>query len=527
MFDLQASYKPAGDQPEAIKKILQAYKQWQKAVTLLGATGTGKTFTMANVIQSLQKPTLVVSHNKTLAAQLATEFKHFFPNNAVHYFVSYFDYYQPESYLPEQGLYIEKEATINQEIEMYRLATMASLLSRKDVIVVASVSSLYGLGQKEFFAEYSLILEKGKSYDFGLLKRQLLKMQYKPVQSKIEPGMFDFRGETLDIYASTERFVYRLHFNEETLEMIEKKDAVTFENKGIVDKIMIWPATQYLQDINDIEVIIQQIQAEMELRVKEFEDAKMFVEAERIKKRVTYDIRMIRETWFVNGIENYSLYFDRRLPGEAPNTIFDYFPDDMLLIMDESHMSVPQLRAMPQADRSRKMNLIKYGFRLPSAIDHRPMRFEELEVTMGLRNIDQIVADAAAQVQSNLESDTHVQILKDKNKAAARQKNHLEHLVKKQKKWANTLFVSATPAAYELECSPTIAEQIIRPTGLLDPLTYVYPKSGDYNLLIKSVDKLMQKKPHLDIYMEDYKLQDKKTLEEVFGAGWEEVQIQD
>lgn len=518
-FQLQSSYNPAGDQPQAIKKILETFADGGKSSTLLGATGTGKTFTMANVIQSLQKPTLVISHNKTLAAQLATEFKHFFPNNAVHYFVSYFDYYQPESYLPDQGVYIEKEATINEEIEMYRLATMASLLSRQDVIVVASASSLYGLWQKEFFQEYSMHFKVGEIYEFGLLKRHLLKMQYKPVQSKIEPGMFDFNGDVLDIYASTERFIYRLHFNEELLELIEIKDATSFANKGTSDKVMIRPATQYLQDLSDIEPILAQMNAEMELRVKEFEDAKMFVEAERIKKRVSYDIRMIRETGFVNGIENYSLYFDHRLPGEAPNTIFDYFPNDMLLIIDESHMTAPQLRAMPQADRSRKTNLIKYGFRLPSAIDHRPLRFEELEVTMWLRDIDQIVADQAANFDDMLESSTHISVLgKDEKKRKARAKNQLEHLAGKQKTWAKTLFVSATPATYELETAASIAEQIIRPTGLLDPITYVYPKSWDYSLLMSSMEKLLVKKPHVDVYLDGYKYNDKKDLEEVFGG---------
>ena len=518
-FKLQSSYKPAGDQPQAIKKILKTFADGEKASTLLGATGTGKTFTMANIIQDIQKPTLIISHNKTLAAQLATEFKHFFPENAVHYFVSYFDYYQPESYLPDQWVYIEKEATINEEIQMYRLATMASLLSRDDVIVVASASSLYGLWQKEFFQEYSLQLEVWQIYEFKLLKGQLLKMQYKPVQSNIEPGMFDFRGETLDIYSSTERVIYRLHFNEEMLEMIEIKDAQSFQNKWSTQKIMIRPATQYLQDLSDIEPILAQMQAEMELRVKEFEKAGMLVEAERIKKRVSYDIRMIRETGFVNGIENYSLYFDRRLPGEAPNTIFDYFPDDMLMILDESHMTAPQLRAMPQADRSRKTNLIKYGFRLPSAIDHRPLRFEELEVTLGLRDIDQIVADEAANFDDTLESKTHLDVVSvDDKKRQARAKNHLEHLASKQKKWAKTLFVSATPATYELECSASIVEQIIRPTWLLDPITYVYPKSGDYSLLMKSVDTLLEKKPHTEVYLDGYKYDDKKDLEDVFGG---------
>jgi excinuclease ABC subunit B len=296
MFELKSSYTPAGDQPKAIEQIQEAFAKGENKLTLLGATGTGKTFTMANIIQHLQKPTLVISHNKTLAAQLSTEFKHFFPNNAVHYFVSYFDYYQPESYLPAQGLYIEKEATINQEIEMYRLATMASLLTRPDVIVVASVSSLYGLGQKRFFQENCIHLEVGKEYSFNDLKRQLLHIQYKPVQGKIEHGMFDIQGDRVDVFSSTEKFVYRFHFDEEKLTFIELRDSLTYEFKGERKSISIWPATQFLQDVTDLEVILAQMDAEKELRVKEFEKAGMMVEAERIKKRVEYDIRMIRET---------------------------------------------------------------------------------------------------------------------------------------------------------------------------------------------------------------------------------------
>jgi excinuclease ABC subunit B len=386
MFDLQSSFKPAGDQPKAIKEIKESFDEGKSKITLLGATGTGKTFTIANIIQHVQKPTLIISHNKTLAAQLATEFKYFFPNNAVHYFVSYFDYYQPESYLPAQGLYIEKEATINQEIEMYRLGTMASLLSRPDVIVVASVSSLYGLGQKRFFQENCLQLEVGQEYQFESLKRQLLRMQYKPIASKIEHGMFEIKGDIIDIFSSTEKYVYRLHFNEEKLELIELKDATSFEYKGKLNKITVWPATQFLQDITDIDTILEQMNAEKEIRVKEFTEQKMFIEAERIKKRVEYDIRMIKETGFVNGIENYSAYFDHRMPGEAPSTIFEYFPDDFLMIIDESHMTIPQLKAMPTADKARKDNLIKYGFRLPSASDHRPLNFEELQYILNRQN---------------------------------------------------------------------------------------------------------------------------------------------
>lgn len=296
MFKLKANYQPAGDQPKAIQQISNALEQGKSKITLLGATGTGKTFTMANVIQELQKPTLIISHNKTLAAQLATEFKSFFPDNAVHYFISYFDYYQPESYLPGSGTYIEKEATINDEIEMYRLATMASLLSRKDVIVVASASSLYGLGQSRFFEENCLQLYVGRKYDFKAIKKQLLRMQYKPVQGKIEKGMFDMKGDMLDIFSSTERALYRCFFDEDLLERIEKRDSLTYELISPEQKVMLWPATQYLQDISDQEAILQQINAEKEIRIQEFEKMGMSLEAERIKKKVEYDIRMIRET---------------------------------------------------------------------------------------------------------------------------------------------------------------------------------------------------------------------------------------
>lgn len=492
MFDLQSSFKPAGDQPKAIKEIQESFAKGESKITLLGATGTGKTFTMANIIQHVQKPTLIISHNKTLAAQLATEFKYFFPNNAVHYFVSYFDYYQPESYLPAQGLYIEKEATINQEIEMYRLGAMASLLSRPDVIVVASVSSLYGLGQKRFFQENCLQLEVGKEYLFELLKRQLLRMQYKPIQSKIEHGMFEIKWDIVDIFSSTEKYVYRLHFNEETLELIELKDATSFEYKGKLNKITVRPATQFLQDITDLDVILEQMNAEKEMRVKEFTEQKMFIEAERIKKRVEYDIRMIKETGFVNGIENYSVYFDHRLPGEAPSTIFEYFPDDFLMIIDESHMTIPQLQAMPSGDKARKDNLIKYGFRLPSASDHRPLNFEELQHILNWNQKWEHVK----------KDDKHTFTI------------HPEFLKWRTKHNSKTIFLSATPAKYELEISDKIVEQLIRPTGLLDPITYVYPKSGDYSLLEKSIENLLTKKPQLDEFMHKYTI--KGGVKEVF-----------
>lgn len=483
MFKLQSSYSPTWDQPKAIETILNGYNNWEKNITLLWATWTGKTFTMANIIKELKRPTLVISHNKTLAAQLATEFKYFFPENAVHYFVSYFDYYQPEAYIAAKDIYIEKESTINKEIEMFRLSTMASLLSREDVIVVSSVSALYGLWTKEEFQRNMLHFEVWKTYKFDDIKRSLIYMQYKPVQGKVEQWMFDFRWEMLDIYSSIDSCIYRLIFNEEELEFIQQKDSNTFNEIWTPKKITIWPASQFLQNMDWIEDIYKQMNEELELRVQELKKQWKELEAQRLFKRVNYDIRMIKETWYTNWIENYSIYFDKRLPGQPPNTIFDYFPDDCLVIVDESHMSLPQLRAMHNWDRSRKISLIENGFRLPSAIDHRPIRFWELEFIMGWWD-------------------------KDVDK---------ELMKWKDKKSAKTLFVSATPAEYELEISTSVAQQVIRPTGLLDPITYVYPKSWDYELLMKSISQLLKKdwwlKKFLDGYQDSSDL--KKILEEV------------
>ncbi len=471
MFSLMSSYTPQGDQPRAIEEILTWFADDKKRITLLGATGTGKTFTMANVIQKLQKPTLVLSHNKTLAAQLATEFKYFFPQNAVHYFVSYFDYYQPESYLPEKGVYIEKEATINKEIEMFRLSTMASLLSRQDVIVVSSVSALYGLGSRESFDTKRMYLEVGKDYNFDELKHQLIALQYKPVQGKVEAGMFDTMWEILDIYPSTEKVVYRLIFNDTRLELVQVKDSLSFQVLQMRDHITVWPATQYMQDLQDVKNILMDIEAEMNVRVKQLEQQGKLAEAQRLQKRVLYDTKMIAETGFVNGIENYSPYFEKRLDGSPPNTLFDYFPDDFLLIVDESHMTLPQLRAMPQGDFSRKTVLIEHWFRLPTAIHHRPIKFEELSYVLWRKSWQ----------------------------------DHLhESLKKKQKKQTKTLFVSATPAPYELELCDAVVQQIIRPTGLLDPITYVYPKSWSYAQLLGSVEKVVKKAPHIDDFLRSY-----------------------
>lgn len=485
LFGLKSAYKPSWDQPQAIKKILEWFGEWQNKLTLMWATGTGKTFTMANIIDKLEKPTLIISHNKTLAAQLATEFKYFFPNNAVHYFVSYFDYYQPESYLPDKDIYIEKESTINQEIEMYRLSTLASLLTRKDVIVISSVSALYGLWDKNFFFKNSLQLEVWKTYNFKELKKQLIDMRYSPVNQTLEPGMFDVKGQTIDIFPSTEKVIIRLHFNGEKLEYIEKKNHLTRESIWPIDKAFIWPSTQYMQDLSDMELILKQIELEMIERVKELEKQWKQVEAIRLKKRTMYDIRMMKETGFTNGIENYSMYFEHRNRWDTPNTIFDYFPDDLLLIMDESHMSVPQLRSMPSADRTRKYSLVEHGFRLPSALEHRPLSFEELSYMLAWERFE------------------------DNQKNSILSTNLKDHIKPK----TDTLFVSATPAPFELELSKNIIQQVIRPTWLLDPISYVYPKSGDYNELVNNFKNTLKKKPQLQEFLDNY---DSKNIYDVF-----------
>lgn len=466
----------------------------------MGATGTGKTFTMANIIQKLQIPTLVISHNKTLAAQLATELKHFFPNNAVHYFVSYFDYYQPESYLPDKDIYIEKEATVNSEIEMYRLSTMASLLERKDSIVVSSVSALYGLGDKEFFRKYSCHLKVGEQYRHKELKKTLIDMRYEPVKQSIEAGMFDIRWDMRDVFPSTEKVIYRLHFNDDKLELIEKKDNLTFESLGTLSDIWLWPASQYMQDTSDLTNILMEIEAEMNSRVKELLAEGKDLEANRLKKRTMYDIRMIKETGFVNGIENYSMYFEKRQWWDTPNTIFDYFPDDMLIIMDESHMSVPQLQSMPAADKTRKQSLIEHGFRLPSAMEHRPLSFYEVEKIVGRDSSEYQEMVNASKGWSKSRTTPEANLSKSSNL-------HLH-----QKNNCKTIFVSATPAPYELTLSQSIAEQVIRPTGLLDPITYVYPKSGDYDLLYKNFQQTLKKKPYLQHFFHGYNEDDPKEI---------------
>ncbi len=349
---------------------------------------------------------------------------------------------------------------------------MASLLSRDDVIVVSSVSALYGLWTRETFGNNRMYLVTGQNYSLDELKAQLIFMQYKPAAGALETWMFDVKGETLDIHASTEKVIYRMIFNDKTLEMIQVKDALTYKLIETLEHITIWPATQYMQDLEELSTIIPQIQNELKIRVAELNKKWLLAEAQRLEKRVSYDIKMIQETWFVNGIENYSPYFEQRLDGSPPNTLFDYFPDDFLLIIDESHMSVPQLGAMPRGDNSRKQTLIDHWFRLPSAIHHRPINFEELSVLLWRMPYD---------------------------------KSWVHHsMQERHKKNTKTLYVSATPASYELEHSDQIVQQIIRPTGLLDPITYVYPKSGEYDSLYRSIDRVVAKDPELKWLLDGY-----------------------
>ena len=491
MFKLNSPYKPAWDQPKAIKEILNNFEKWNDKVVLLWATWTWKTFTMANIINKLSLPTLVLSHNKTLAAQLTTEFKWFFPSNAVNYFVSYFDYYQPESYIPERDIYIEKDSAVNSEIEMYRLAAMSNLLSRDDTIIISSVSAIYGLGTAELFIESSITFEVWKEYDFKKLKEKLLNIQYNPVKWDIQPWTFNFLWNMLDIYSSIENIIYRIHFDEEEVVFIEKKDPIRWERIWTTKKTTIWPATQFMQNMENLDQILKQINEELKLRTKYFKDKNELLFAQRIQQRVEYDIKMIKETGFTNWIENYSRYFEWRKIAEAPQTLFDYFPDEFLLIIDESHMTIPQFQAMPKADMSRKLSLINYWFRLPSALDHRPLSWIELEWILWIKNI-------LDKLPKELE-DHYSEIVRLENKLLwkEQEKINLSYLLdwlSKRRKKVYILFVSATPAEYEKQVSNnTIVEQIIRPTGLLDPVTYIYPKSWDYSLLENSLKNLENK----------------------------------
>lgn len=441
-FQLTSDFKPTGDQPQAIKELTEGLTKGFSEQTLLGVTGSGKTFSMANVIAKLQRPTLIISHNKTLAAQLASEFQDFFPKNAVHYFVSYYDYYQPEAYIAKTDTYIEKETSINEEIDRLRHASTQAVLSRRDTIIVASVSCIYGLGSPTVYKEGVITLNTGKDYPRKQLLEQFVRMRFERNQIDLWRGRFRVTGETVELFpALSEETYLRLHFFGDTLEKIEEVDAVTAKQRNVFDTIDVYPATHYLAPTDNLEAIFAQIRSDLDAQLKLFAKANKPLEAERLQQRVNFDLDMIKQTGFCPGIENYSRYFDGRSPGTPPYTLIDFFPKDYLLFIDESHMTVPQIRGMYFGDRARKTSLIDYGFRLPAAYDNRPLNFEEFQ-------------------------------------------QHLNQVV----------YVSATPDEYEKQRSKQIVEQLIRPTGLLDPTIEVRPTTHQVDDLVNEIQANVKKK---------------------------------
>ncbi|HOM67062.1 MAG TPA: excinuclease ABC subunit UvrB [Brevefilum fermentans] len=436
-FELQAPYQPTGDQPEAIAKMVAGIQRGMRHQVLLGATGTGKTFTVANVIQQVQLPTLVLAHNKTLGAQLYAEFKEFFPNNAVEYFVSYYDYYQPEAYVPQRDLYIEKETSINDEIDRLRLAATTALLSRKDVIIVASVSAIYGLGDPEAYRSTVIQLEVGRIYRRNALLRRLVESQYTRNDFELKPGVFRVRGDTLEILpAYDDTRAFRISFFGDEVERIITVDPLTGEVFGVPETVDIYPAKHYITEDEHMAQALLNIERELEERLVELRAAGQLLEAQRLEQRTRYDLEMMREVGYCSGIENYSRHIDGRAAGTAPWTLIDFLPKEYLLVIDESHMMIPQIRGMYNGDRSRKQVLIDYGFRLPSALDNRPLKFEEFKQQMGI-----------------------------------------------------TLYTSATPAEYELSIADQVVEQIIRPTGLVDPEVIVRPTEGQIDDLYGEITR--------------------------------------
>jgi len=440
-FKLQAPFQPMGDQPEAIRGLVDGVRAAKQHQVLLGATGTGKTFTIASVIQELQKPALVMAHNKTLAAQLYAEFKEFFPENAVSYFVSYYDYYQPEAYVPRHDLYIEKETEINEEIERLRLAATTALISRRDVIIVASVSCIYGLGSPEEFGKGTVRLRVGELYRRNALLRQLIESQYQRNDMELRPGTFRVRGDTLEIIPAYEdKRGYRITFFGDEVERIMQFSPLTGEIFDEPEEVPIYPAKQYLTDADRLKDAIHNIEAELEERLAFFKEQGKHLEAQRLEQRTRYDLEMLKEVGYCSGIENYSRHLDGRAPGTHPWTMIDFLPSDYLLVIDESHMTIPQIRGMYNGDRARKETLVEYGFRLPSAIDNRPLKFDEFEQVMG-----------------------------------------------------HTIYTSATPGPYEMGKADQVVEQIIRPTGLIDPEVEVRPTTGQVDNLIGEIRERVER----------------------------------
>jgi excinuclease ABC subunit B len=439
-FQLKSNYKPTGDQPAAIAQLTQGLKDGQKEQTLLGVTGSGKTFTMANLVQNVQRPTLVLSHNKTLAAQLYNEFKNFFPNNAVHYFVSYFDYYQPEAYIARSDTYIEKDSQINEEIDRLRHAATDALLTRRDVLIVASVSCIYGIGSVEDYGDMAVIATTGERRVRDKFLRQLTDIQYQRNDIDFHRGTFRVRGDVVDVFPASEEVAYRIEFFGDEIERITRINPLTGEIEATLNEVRVFPSSHYVTPQQKLKVALGQIEQELDQRLHEFNGQNKLLEAQRLGQRTRFDLEMLEETGFVKGIENYSRYLTNREPGEQPATLLDYFPDDYLLLADESHMTMPQIRGMYNGDRARKEVLVEHGFRLPSALDNRPLTFTEFE-----KHVNQIV------------------------------------------------YVSATPAEYELSRSPTPAQQVIRPTGLIDPKIEVRPVDGQVDDLIAEIRDTIKK----------------------------------
>lgn len=430
-----------GDQPTAIAALTKGLQEGAKEQTLLGVTGSGKTFTMANIVQNVQRPTLVMAHNKTLAAQLYSEFKQFFPDNAVHYFVSYFDYYQPEAYIARSDTYIEKDSQINEEIDRLRHAATSSLLSRKDVLIVASVSCIYGIGSVSDYDDMSVKIEVGETRKRDKLLRHLTDIQYQRNDIDFHRGTFRVRGDVVDVFPASEELAYRIEFFGDEIEKITKVDPLTGEILKNLDQLKVYPGSHYVTPQDKTKVAIAKIQDELEERLRYFRNNGQLLEAQRIEQRTKYDLEMLEETGFVKGIENYSRYLTNREPGEQPATLMDYFPDDYLMMIDESHMTIPQVRGMYNGDRARKEVLVEHGFRLPSALDNRPLTFQEFE-----RHVNQVI------------------------------------------------YVSATPAEYELSRSPEPAQQVIRPTGLIDPPIEIRPVGNQVDDLIAEIRETIKKK---------------------------------
>lgn len=443
-FQLITNLKPQGDQPQAIKKLSEGIKKGLQEQTLIGVTGSGKTFTMANIIQNVQRPTLVISHNKTLAAQLFSEFSSLFPENRVEYFVSYYDYYQPEAYIPQTDIYIEKDASINEKIDRLRHSTTRSLLERRDTIVVASVSCIYGLGSPRDYQEMLLEVKVGKRVKREEILKKLVEMRYERNDIDFSRGKFRVRGDIIEIFPAYEEEAIRIELWGEEIERISLFNPLTYNVHTTVQELYIYPATHYLVPPDRVEYALESIEKELKQRLKELNSQGKLLEAERLKSRTNYDLEMIREVGYCNGIENYSRYFSGRAPGERPFCLLDYFPDDYLLFIDESHQTIPQLHAMFGGDKSRKDNLVKYGFRLPSAYDNRPLKFSEFESLIG-----------------------------------------------------QVIYVSATPSIYELKRSSQIVEQLIRPTGLIDPEIKVKTTPHPIDDLLEEIKKKVDKKQRI------------------------------